>query len=218
MLYFSFAIRDASKAVLNLIASPTSPYVRKVRIALAEKKIEYQMTDASPWEPGNPVHAFSPLGKVPVLVLDDGTQLFDSRVIVEYIDTVSPVSRLIPEPNRQRIEVKRWEALADGICDATQAIVLERRRPAKQQSKGWVERQQQKIAAGVAELARELGEKTWCDGESYTLADIATGCALGYLDLRYGELDWRRDHSNLARLADKLAKRPSFQETAPPAA
>jgi len=218
MLYFSSTIRDASKAVLNLIASPTSPYVRKVRIALAEKKIEYQMTEASPWAPGNPVHAFSPLGKVPVLVLDDGTQLFDSRVIVEYIDTVSPVSRLIPEPSRQRIEVKRWEALADGMCDAAQAIVLERRRPARQQSKDWVERQQQKIEAGVAELARELGEKTWCNGESYTLADIATGCALGYLDLRYAELDWRHDHANLSRLAEKLAKRPSFQETAPPAA
>jgi glutathione S-transferase len=204
--------------VLKLIASPTSPYVRKVRIALAEKKIEYQMVESTPYEPGNPVHAWSPLGKVPVLVLDDGTNLFDSRVIVEYIDTVSPVSRLIPEPNRQRIEVKRWEALADGICDAALAIVLESRRPAKQQSKDWIARQRQKVDAGVAELARELEEKAWCDGESYTLADIATGCALGYLDLRYPDLDWRRDYPNLARLAEKLAKRPSFVETAPPPA
>ena len=204
--------------MLTLISSPTSPYVRKVRIALAEKKIEYQVQDASPWEPGNPVHAWSPLGKVPVLVLDDGTQLFDSRVIVEYIDTVSPVSRLIPEPNRQRIEVKRWEALADGICDATLAIVLEAKRPAKQQNKDWVERQQQKIASGVAELSRELGENLWCNGESYSLADLATGCALGYLDLRYPDLDWRDQYPNLDKLADKLAKRPTFQETAPPAA
>ena len=203
--------------MLKLIASPTSPYVRKVRIVLSEKKIECQMVEASPWDPGNPVHAFSPLGKVPVLVLDDGTQLFDSRVIVEYLDTVSPVSRLIPEPNRQRIDVKRWEALADGVCDATQAIVLESRRAAKLQSRPWIERQQQKIAAGVAELARELGDNAWCDGEAYSLADIATGCALGYLDLRYSTLDWRRDCPNLARLAEKLAKRPSFQETLPPA-
>ena len=219
MLYFSpdFS-RKYRPAVLKLIASRTSPFVRKVRIALAEKKIEYHMVDAAPYEPGNPVHAFSPLGKVPVLVLDDGTHLFDSRVIVEYIDTVSPVSRLIPEPNRQRIEVKRWEALADGICDAAVAIVMELRRPAKQQSKDWIERQRQKIVAGVAELSRELEEKPWCDGESYTLADIATGCALGYLALRYPELDWRRDYPNLARLADKLAKRPSFQESVPPVA
>ena len=204
--------------MLKLIASKTSPYVRKVRIALAEKKIEFQMVEASPWEPGNPVHAWNPLGKVPVLVLDDGTQLFDSRVIVEYIDTVSPVSRLIPEPNRQRIEVKRWEALADGICDAMIAVVLESRRPAKQQSKAWIERQQQKLDASVAELSRELGDHAWCNGESYTLADIAAGCALGYLDFRNPELDWRRSYPNLARLAEKLAKRPSFQETEPPAA
>jgi glutathione S-transferase len=217
ILFFRLFLKNCLP-VLKLIATPTSPYVRKVRIALAEKKIEYQTVDAAPYEPGNPVHAWSPLGKVPVLVLDDGTHLFDSRVIVEYIDTVSPVSRLIPEPNRQRIEVKRWEALADGICDAAQSIVMESRRPAKQQSKDWIERQRQKVAAGVAELARELEEKSWCDGESYTLADIAAGCALGYLDLRCPELDWRRDYPNLARLAEKLAKRPSFQETAPPMA
>lgn len=202
--------------MLKLISSPTSPYARKVRVALAEKKIEYQTVVGSPWEPGNPVHAWSPLGKVPVLVLDDGTQIYDSRVIVEYIDTVSPVSRLIPEPNRQRIEVKRWEALADGICDAMIAIVLEAKRPAKLQSKDWIARQQQKVAAGVAEQARELGENAWCNGESYSLADIATGCALGYLDLRNPEMDWRRDYPNLAGLAERLAKRPSFQETLPP--
>jgi glutathione S-transferase len=203
--------------VLKLIASPTSPYVRKVRIALAEKKIEYQRVEAFPWSPDNPVHAWSPLGKVPVLVLDDGTHLFDSRVIVEYLDTVSPVSRLIPEPSRQRIAVKRWEALADGICDATAAMVQERKRPAAIQSPEWIARQQQKVTAGVAELAHDLADKAWCNGEGYTLADIATGCALGYLDLRHPDFDWRDSYSNLSRLADKLAKRAAFQDTAPPA-
>ena len=207
----------STSSVLKLIASPTSPYVRKVRIALAEKKIEYQLVEASPWTPGNPVHEWSPLGKVPVLVLDDGTRLFDSRVIVEYLDTVSPVSRLIPEVNRQRIAVKRWEAVADGVCDAASGIVVERRRPAQQQSSEWIARQEQKMTAGVAELARELGDKSWCSGEGYSLADIATGCALGYLDLRHRNIDWRTDYSNLARLAEKLDKRPSFQDTAPPA-
>jgi len=202
--------------VLKLIASPTSPYVRKVRIALAEKKIEYQLVEVSPWTPDNPVHEWSPLGKVPVLVLDDGTRLFDSRVIVEYLDTVSPVSRLIPEINRQRIAVKKWEALADGVCDAAIGIVMERRRPARQERKEFIERQAQKMAAGVAELARDLGDKTWCNGEVYSLADIATGCALGYLDLRHGEVNWRGDYSNLARLAEKLDKRPPFPDTAPP--
>jgi glutathione S-transferase len=203
--------------VLKLIASPTSPYARKARIALAEKKVEYQLVETSAYEPGNPVHAYNPLGKVPVLVLDDGTHLFDSRVIVEYIDLVSPVSRLIPEPARQRIAVKKWEALADGVCDATAAIVNERRRPAKLQSDDWVARQRRKIEEGVAELARELGDRAWCHGEACSLADIATGCALGYLDLRHAELAWRGLYPNLARLAEKLGKRASFADTLPPA-
>jgi len=200
--------------VLKLIASLTSPFVRKVRIALAEKKIEYQIHEVSPWAPGNPVHAFSPLGRVPVLVLDDGMQLFDSRVIVEYLDTVSPVSRLIPEPSRQRILVRRWEALADGICDAALEIVVEGRRPARQQSREWIARQRLKVDAGVSELARELADKSWCNGDAYSLADIATGCALGYLDLRHPDIGWRDAYPNLARLTERLGRRPSFQDTA----
>jgi len=202
---------------MKLIASLTSPYVRKVRIALADKKIEYELFELSPWAPDTSVPEWNPLGKVPVLALDGGTLLYDSRVIVEYLDSVSPVSRLIPEPARQRIAVKKWEALADGICDAASAIVLESRRPQRQQSKTWVERQQQKIALGVAELARELDERPWCSGDAYTLADIATGCALGYLDFRHPDIEWRNDYPNLARHAEKLAKRPSFSETLPPA-
>ncbi len=201
---------------MKLIASPTSPYARKVRIALAEKKIEYTLVDESPWADDGTVPGLNPLGKVPVLVLDDGGTLFDSRVIVEYLDTVSPVSRLIPEPSRQRIAVKRWEALADGVCDAAVAIILERKRPTRQQSADAIERQRQKVERAVAEFARELGEKPWCSGDSYTLADIAVGCALGYLDLRHPDLDWRGQHANLARLADKLGKRASFVESAPP--
>jgi glutathione S-transferase len=201
--------------VLKLIASLTSPYARKVRIVLAEKKIEYQLVETSPGAPGNPVHGWSPLGKVPVLVLDDGTTLYDSRVIVEYIDSVSPVSRLVPEPTRQRILVRKWEALADGICDAAATTVNERRRPAVQQNPEWIERQERKIVEGVKELARELDEKSWCNGEAYSLADIATGCALGYLDLRFTDVDWRDDYPNLARLTEKLAKRPAFADTLP---
>ena len=203
---------------MKLIASLTSPYARKVRIALAEKKIECDLIEESPWSPETAVPSYNPLGKVPVLVLDDGTSLFDSRVIVEYLDTVSPVSRLIPEPNRQRIGVRRWEALADGICDAAVAIVLEDKRAAKQRDKEWLLRQRHKVDLGLQELARELGDKAWCYGEAYSLADIATGCALGYLDLRQAAIDWRGSYPNLLRLAEKLAKRPSFAETAPPGA
>src|SRR5262245_28084689 len=203
---------------MKLIASLTSPYARKVRIALAEKKIEYELVEAFPWAPDTTVPEHNPLGKVPVLVLDDGTNLFDSRVIVEYLDNVSPVSRLIPEPSRQRIAVRRWEALADGVSEAASNIVLEGRRPPAQQSTDWIARQQRKLHAGVAELANDLGDKAWCNGEGYSLADIATGCALGYLDLRHPQLGWRDAYPNLARFHERMAKRPSFADTAPPSA
>jgi glutathione S-transferase len=203
---------------MKLYTARTSPYSRKVHVVLAEKKIECEFVDDDPWLPRTTVPQFNPLGKIPVLVLDDGTTLYDSRVIVEYLDTVSPVSRLIPEPSRQRIAVRRWEALADGICDAVLTVVRESKRPATQQSKEWIERQGQKMRLGVAELANELGDRPWCCGDAYTLADIATGCALGYLDLRQPAIDWRGEYPNLARLAEKLSKRPSFADTAPPPA
>jgi glutathione S-transferase len=203
---------------MKLLASHTSPYARKVRIAIVEKKIECELVEVSPWTAGTPVPDYNPLGKVPVLILDDGTALYDSRVIVEYLDTVSPVSRLIPEPSRQRIAVKRWEALADGICDAAVAIVLETKRPAKEQSAESLARQRQKIDRGLADLASELGDRPWCSGDAYTLADIATGCALAYLDLRHPAIDWRGQYPSLLKLAEKLAKRQSFQDTVPPTA
>jgi glutathione S-transferase len=203
---------------MKLFSSPTSPYARKVRIALAEKKIDCEVIEASPWPADSIVPTHNPLGKVPVLLLDDGTPLYDSRVIVEYLDTVSPVSRLIPEPSRQRIAVKRWEALADGICDAAVAIVREAARPAKQQSSEAVARQREKVERGIVDMARELADRLWCNGEAHSLADIATGCALGYLDLRHPTIAWRGEHANLVALFDKLSKRPSYSDTAPPAA
>jgi glutathione S-transferase len=201
---------------MKLLASLTSPYARKVRVALAEKKIDYTLVVDSPWEPGTQVGEHNPLGKIPVLLMEDGTAVYDSRVIVEYLDTVSPVSRLIPEPNRQRIQVRRWEALADGICDAVAAIFLERKRPARQQSPEWIVRQAKKVELGTRAMSLDLGDKTWCAGEAYTLADICVGCTLGYLDFRYPELAWREDYPNLARLAEKLGKRQSFIDSAPP--
>jgi len=201
---------------MKLIGSPTSPYARKVRIVLAEKKIEYDLVLDSPWAADTRVPEFNPLGKIPVLLLDDGSALYDSRVIVEYLDLVSPVSRLLPEPTRQRIAVKRWEALADGVCDAAAAVVVEMRRPKTQQSGEWVSRQRKKIALALDTMASELDERPWCNGEAYTLADIATGCALGYLDLRCPGIEWRTDYVNLVKLADKLARRASFSDTVPP--
>lgn len=200
---------------MKLIGSLTSPYVRKTRIVMAEKRIEYDMEVDVPWTADTQVPQFNPLGKVPVLVMDDGSTLFDSRVIVEYLDTLTPVSRLIPEETRPRTQVKRWEALADGVCDAAATVFLERKRPQEQQSHDWVVRQEQKVFRALEAMSEELGEKPWCTGEFYTLADIAVGCALGYLVLRFPEISWRETHPNLGKLADKLASKPSFMDTVP---
>jgi glutathione S-transferase len=200
---------------MKLIGSLTSPYVRKVRIVLAEKHIGYKFELEAPWNVDTQVPDFNPLGKVPVLIMDDGTSLFDSRVIVEYLDCINPVSRLIPEPNRKRIMVKRWEALADGICDAAAAIFLERRRKKAEQSAEWILRQQKKVERGLEAASHGLGDKKWCDGNAYTLADIALGCALGYLSFRFSEIEWRKTSANLAGLFDRLEQRASFGETTP---
>jgi glutathione S-transferase len=200
---------------MKLIGSLTSPYVRKVRIVLAEKKIEYDFEIDSPWLAGSVVPNINPLGKIPVLVLDDETPLFDSRVIVEYIDNVTPNNKLFPSPNRERTEVKRWEALADGICDAAAAAYLEAKRPKNEQSADWIARQRDKIARGLEFMAKEYGDKPHCMGTHFSLADIAVGTALGYLAFRFPDIDWRETHPNLARLYDKLMQRPSLADTAP---
>ncbi|HEX6828086.1 MAG TPA: glutathione S-transferase [Burkholderiales bacterium] len=200
---------------MKLIGSLTSPYVRKVRVVMADKRIDCDFELQSPWVEENTVSELNPLGKIPVLLLDDGTALYDSRVIVEYLDTLTPVSRLIPETNRQRILVRRWEALCDGILDAGVAIFLEKKRPVKQQSTDWIKRQQIKVMNGLKAIAQDLGERNWCHGEAYSLADVAVGCCLGYLDFRFPELDWREQYPQLARHAEKLAKRASFTNTVP---
>ena len=203
---------------MKLIGSLTSPYVRKVRMVAIEKHIELDFVVDIPWNADSKVPDSNPLGKVPVLVLDDGSTLFDSRVIVEYLDTVTPVSRLIPEGSRQRIAVKRWEALADGITDAAALIYLERtKRAPEHQSQEWIARQEQKVLRGLEAMAEELGEKKWCTGDLMNLSDIAVGCTLGYLDFRFAEINWREAHPNLAKLAERLNETQPFKDTAPKA-
>lgn len=200
---------------MKLIGSLTSPYVRKVRIVLAEKKIEFELVLDQPWAADSIVPKYNPLGKVPVLLLDDESALYDSRVIAEYLDNVTPNNRLIPASGRERINVKRWEALGDGLLDATVAVLLESRRPKGEKSKSWIERQRGKIELTLAGMEADLGEQPWCHGGNFSLADIAIGCSLGYLDFRFPDIEWRAAHASLAQLFDKLAQRPSFIETVP---
>lgn len=200
---------------MKLIGSLTSPYVRKTRVVLAEKKIEYEFVLESPWAEGSSVAKFNPLGKVPVLVLDDDSTLFDSRVIVEYLDNMTPNNKLFPATGRERIAVKRWEALADGICDAAAAAFLEAKRPKKLQDPAWIERQRGKVTLGLEALAGDVGEGAWCIGNSLSLADVAVGCALGYLAFRFPDIAWHEEYPNLAKLYAKLLARPSFADTVP---
>jgi len=201
---------------MKLIGSLTSPFVRKVRIVAVEKRVEYDFEVDVPWESETHVPDFNPLGKVPVWVMDDGKTLFDSRVIAEYLDSTNPVGHLIPRDARPRIAVKRWEAMADGCIDAAALVFVERKRPEGQQSQDWIERQMGKIWSTLKVMNEELGMREWCVGDTYSLADIAQGCALGYLDFRFKEeIDWRRGHSNLSELYDRLMLRAPFQDTIP---
>jgi len=201
---------------MKLIGSVTSPYVRKVRVVLAEKKLDYVFELENVWSPDTKISASNPLGKVPCLVMEDGSAMYDSRVIAEYLDTLTPVCKLLPANSRDRANVKVWEALADGVADAAVLAYLERtQRPAELQSPAWIERQMGKVRAGLQVMSDNLGEQPFCMGIHYTLADVAVGCMLGWLLLRFPAIAWRDEHPNLARLFDKLSERPSFKDTVP---
>ena len=203
---------------MKLIGSNTSPYVRKVRIVMAEKKLDYQHVQEDVWAPGTTIGESNPLGKVPCLVMEGGEAVFDSRVIVEYLDTLSPVGKLIPTQGRERAEVKTWEALADGLMDAALLARLEATwsgRTEAQRSQLWIDRQMDKIHATLRSMSTGLADKSFCSGIHFSLSDVAVGCALGYLDLRFGQIAWRESYPNLAKLQEKLVQRVSFIETHP---
>ena len=203
---------------MKLIGAVTSPYARKVRIVMSEKKLDFKFVAEDVWSATSNISESNPLGKVPCLVMEGGEALFDSRVIVEYIDTLSPVGKLIPTMGRERAEVKTWEALADGVLDAAILARLEATwagRTAEQRSAAWIDRQMGKITTSMKAISQGLGDKAYCAGIHFSLADIAVGCVLGYLDFRFPQISWRADYPNLAKLDDKLALRQSFIDTKP---
>jgi glutathione S-transferase len=199
---------------MKLFGSPGSPFARKVRIVLAEKQIPHEYIVARGSAPGSPVPQFNPLGKVPTLVLDDGRGLYDSPVIVEYLDTLGSGPRLIPEAPAERFEVLRWQALGDGIAEATVNINHDLREPKeKQHAPEWHQRQRDKLDRGLGVMEKDLAKGDFCFGGRFTLADIAAGYALGYLDFALPDVGWRNAHPGLAKLAERLAARQSFSTT-----
>lgn len=200
---------------MKLLGSLTCPFVRKVRVVMAEKKLDYELVLEDVWAHDSTIQQYNPLGKVPCLIMDDYGSLFDSRVIVEYLDTLSPVSRLLPQSGRERATTKAWEAVADGLMDAAESIHIEKtQRPVARQCSDWISRQQGKILSALKHMEAEFpANQPYCTGINLSLGDLAIGCALLYLDLRFPELAWRDECEKLAQLLIKLEARPSFQAT-----
>lgn len=201
---------------MKLLYTPNSPYARKVRVVAAEKRIDIEMVQVDLASPDCPVNQYNPLGKVPVLVLDDDETLFDSRVIASFLDHRTPVAHLIPQEQNFKIQVKRWESLADGVCDAAVAAMLESRRPEEKRDQAQIEKQMGKVERGLLAMSSTLGDGKWCVDDTFSLADIALGCVLGYLALRYKDIDWQAQYPNLAKHYKEMLKRPSFANTMPP--
>ena len=196
---------------MKLFGSPGSPFARKVRIVLAERGIPCEYIVQRPSAPDSPIPQWNPLGQVPTLIRDDGKGLYDSVVIIEYLDGLGTAPRLIPEPFDQRIEVKRWQALGDGVAEATVHINHEYREPKeKQRSAEWFQRQRAKVDRGLHVMEKDLGTGEFCFGARFTLADVAAGFALDYLDQALPEVAWRAAHPALKRLSERLARRESL--------
>ncbi len=201
---------------MKLLGSPGSPYARKARIAMIEKQVSCEFVADRPSAPGSQVPVHNPLGKVPVLVRDDGRALYDSVVIVEYFDHLGTGPNLVPEIFEDRIEVKRLEALGDGLADCIVALTHDSRfTDTCDQNADWYQKQLKKIERTLAALQSEIGANEFCFGNAFGLADICAGTALGYMDRAYASYDWRGKHPGLKRYADMLFARASFVETLP---
>mgnify|MGYP002776353323 CR=1 FL=1 len=202
--------------MMKLLYTVNSPYARKVRIVAAEKHIDIKLQEVVLADPDCPVKLYNPLGKVPVLVLPDNDSLYDSRVIAEYLDNRTPLAHLIPKDNTTKSAVRRWEALADGITDAAVAVMLEQRKPEQKQDEAFIAKQMDKVSRGLSVLNNDLGHNKWCVDDTFSLADIAVGCALGYVNLRFGQIiNLAKDYANLDRLQASLLKRQSFIDSMP---
>ena len=200
---------------MKLLYTLNSPYARKVRIVAIEKHIDLTLQEVVLGDPESPLKQHNPLGKIPVLILNDGDSLYDSRVIVEFLDNIAPGTHLIPTDNSSKIATRRWEALCDGISDAAVSAMLESRKPPEKQSQANIDKQIDNIKRGLEVLNADITKKKWCVNETFSLADIALGCMLGYVDLRYKHLNWQDNYPNLAKHYSVLAKRPSFKLTIP---
>ena len=201
--------------MMKLLSATPSPYARKVRIALAEKNLPFELLTEVPWNQGAQAKLYNPLEKIPVLILDDGDTVYESRFILEWIEIKYPQPALVPRDPDQLLAARRLEVLADGVCDAFVLSVFERRRPEAHRSKPWLDRQMRKVHGGLKEIARLVPNARFCVGNQFGLADLAVGSLLGFLALRAPEIRWQETYPHLADLYRRLSERPSFQATVP---
>ena len=201
--------------MLQLISATPSPYARKVRIALAEKSVPFELLTEVPWDSTTATPRHNPLEKLPVLILDDGSSVYESRFILEWIEVKHPAPPLLPTDADERLAARKVEVVTDGVCDACVLMFWERHRDETRQSQAWIARQQRKVDGGLRALSDWAGEREWVIGDRFGLADIATGTVLRYLDVRFPALPWRSRHPNLAAFSDRLEQRPSFASTTP---
>lgn len=200
---------------MKLISATPSPYARKVRIALAEKGLSFELVTEVPWNEDSRTPLHNPLEKLPILLLDDGTSVYESHYILEYLEVKHPVPPLLPADPDGVLEAKRLQVLGDGICDAFVLLFFERMRPAEHRSAPWMARQRRKVEGGVREIARSIGSRAWAVGDRFGLGDIAVGTAMAYLDVRFPDFEWRGTFPDLALYVDRLGERPSFRSTVP---
>jgi glutathione S-transferase len=201
--------------MLKLISATPSPYARKVRIALAEKCLPFELMTEVPWDRTTSTPKYNPLEKLPVLILEDGSSVYESSFILQFLELKYPQPPLLPADVDGVIAARRLEVLCDGICDAVVLSFFEKMRSAEGRSQHWMDRQRRKIEGGVREMARLVGDRAFAVGNQFGLGDIAVGTALGYLLVRFPELDWRSHYPDLAAFSTRIEARPSFASTVP---
>jgi glutathione S-transferase len=200
---------------VKLISATPSPYARKVRVALAEKGIPFELVTEVPWNADTQTPKYNPLEKLPILVMDDGSSIYESHFILEYLEMKYPTPSLLPGDDEDILAAKRLQVLGDGVCDALVLLFFERLRPADHRSSSWMARQRRKMDGGVRAMADSIGERTWAVGERFGLGDIAVVCTMAILDLRFPEMEWRTSYPRLAKYVDRVGERPSFRATVP---
>ena len=198
-----------------MLSATPSPYARKVRIALAEKGIAFELLTEVPWDNATQTPKYNPLEKLPVLITQDGNSIYESRYILEWLEVRHPAPPMLPDDSEGKLAARHLEVLADGVCDAFVLMFWEMHRRPEHQSQEWIARQRRKVDGGLREIARLIGSREFAVGNRFGLGDIAAATVVGYLAVRFPQLDWRGPYPRLAAYSDRMEQRLSLQSSRP---